>query len=94
MKAFAVAACFALSLAAALSVPIAGAQTAGIQYDEISRVIMPGATPPPPGAFATDVAAMQNGVLTRNAPRRSSTKRQLRSPSPEQPDRATTARCN
>lgn len=54
------------ALAALFAVTTASAQTpadAGIQYEEISRTIMMGATPPPPGGFEADFAQVHDGKI-------------------------------
>lgn len=57
-----------LALLAAMFAVARGDAAAGIQYDEISRFIMPGATPPPPGAFATDLALVHDGKIVSENP--------------------------
>jgi hypothetical protein len=59
MKALLLTACFA-----ALAFAIARPATPAIQYDEISRAILPGSTPAPPNiAFATDSAQLKDGKI-------------------------------
>lgn len=57
---------FALVACVALVAPNAPAY--GVQYDEISRSIMPGATAPPPGAFHSDYAQLRDGKLIAENP--------------------------
>lgn len=58
---FVVVACAAL-LVTTLAATSSGTES-GLQYDEISRVLAPGSTPPPPGAFQTDYAQLRDGKL-------------------------------
>ncbi len=53
---------FALSVLAAFGLggSVASSAPAALQYDEIVRVIVGQATPPPPGSFQTDLAAIMN----------------------------------
>ena len=57
-----------LALVAAAFATARGDSSAGIQYDEISRSILPGATPPPPGAFAADLALVHDGKIVSENP--------------------------
>jgi hypothetical protein len=61
----------AVALAFVLPAWSHAALPAGLQYDEIVRVVI-GATPPPPGNFAADFAAIQSpaAVAATAAPRR------------------------
>jgi hypothetical protein len=67
MKVFAVS-LLCLALIAATGTSMQTSAGAGIQYDEISRTIMMGATPPPPGAFETDLAQVHDGKIVSANP--------------------------
>lgn len=56
-----------LALLAATFASARGDEAGGIEYDEISRSILPGASPPPPGAFQSDLALVRDGkIITEN----------------------------
>lgn len=56
---------FAVSASGGLRV---NAAATGIQYEEISRSIMAGATAPPPGSFQSDLAQVHDGKLVSANP--------------------------
>ena len=58
---------FVAPKAAPSAVPHPTPTPVGLQYDEINRMAIPPATPPPPGAFAPDYAAIINPPAQANS---------------------------